>query len=53
MEQRLYSNYRRPDLGFADDDYIGCDTTISLGFCYNADNIDSGNSYSYGANRQL
>jgi hypothetical protein len=29
-----------PDLGFAVDDYIGCDTTLKLGFCYNADNYD-------------
>ncbi len=24
-----------PDLGFAGDDFVGCDTTLSLGFCYN------------------
>jgi len=29
-----------PDLGNADDDYIGCDTTLNLGFCYNGDNDD-------------
>jgi len=29
-----------PDLGDANDDYIGCDTTLNLGYCYNADNID-------------
>lgn len=28
------------DLGNYDDDYIGCDTTRNLGFCYNADNDD-------------
>jgi hypothetical protein len=28
------------DLGDAGDDYIGCDTTLKLGYCYNADNID-------------
>jgi hypothetical protein len=39
-----------PDLGFADDDYIGCDTLLQLGYCYNADNDDAGNSYSYGVN---
>lgn len=32
-----------PDLGDANDDYIGCDTVnkINLGFCYNGDNNDS------------
>jgi len=29
-----------PDLGDANDDYIGCDTTLNLGFCYNGDNED-------------
>jgi len=29
-----------PDLGQADDDYIGCDTLLKLGFCYNGDNND-------------
>jgi len=29
-----------PDLGDATDDYIGCDTSLKLGFCYNGDNND-------------
>ncbi len=29
-----------PDLGDANDDYIGCDTTLNLGYCYNGDNND-------------
>jgi hypothetical protein len=29
-----------PDLGGADDDLVGCDTTLSLGYCYNATNDD-------------
>jgi hypothetical protein len=24
-----------PDLGYAGDDFVGCDTTLSLGYCYN------------------
>lgn len=31
-----------PDLGNATDDYIGADSTRSLGFVYNADNNDTG-----------
>jgi len=29
-----------PDLGWANDDYIGCDTTTNLGYCYNGTNND-------------
>jgi photosystem II stability/assembly factor-like uncharacterized protein len=28
------------DLGWANDDYIGCDTSRKLGFCYNGTNFD-------------
>lgn len=40
-----------PDIGDATDDYIGCDTVLNLGYCYNSDNMD-GNGYppTYGAN---
>ncbi len=39
-----------PDLGDANDDYIGCDTTLNLGYCYNSDNNDgTGAPPSYGA----
>jgi hypothetical protein len=29
-----------PDLGYANDDYIGCDTSRKLGYCYNSNNND-------------
>ena len=29
-----------PDLGDPNDDYAGCDTSLKLSFCYNADNDD-------------
>ena len=29
-----------PDLGYPNDDYIGCDTVRKLGFCYNVNNND-------------
>lgn len=29
------------DLGFAFDDYVGCDTIRGLGYCYNGDNDDN------------
>jgi hypothetical protein len=30
-----------PDLGDASDDYVGCDTSLSLGYCWNATNNDA------------
>jgi hypothetical protein len=29
-----------PDLGDSGDDFVGCDTTLNMGFCYNATNVD-------------
>ena len=39
-----------PDLGWANDDYIGCDTSLNLGYCYNGDDDDdiSQSIYAYG-----
>jgi len=30
-----------PDIGSAGDDFVGCDTLLNLGFCYNADADDN------------
>jgi hypothetical protein len=30
-----------PDNGYANDDYVGCDTTLSLGYCWNSTNNDA------------
>jgi hypothetical protein len=39
------------DIGDANDDYIGCDTNLSLVYSYNGDNMDgNGVDNSYGAN---
>lgn len=45
-----------PDLGYAGDDYIGCDTSgtyvgngTGLGICYNADAFDEDQPLGYGA----
>lgn len=37
-----------PDLGYAGDDYVGCDTTRSLGIIYNGQANDAGGSPNYG-----
>jgi len=39
-----------PDLGYAGDDYVGCDVRRGLGYCYNGTPIDgTGQPYAYGA----
>ena len=38
-----------PDLGFYLDDYVGCDVSLGLGFCYNGDAEDEG-AAGYGFN---
>ncbi len=40
IEDMYLSYWSDPDLGKADDDYVGCDTLLNLGFCYNGDNND-------------
>ena len=36
-----------PDLGCSVDDFIGCDTTRSLGYCYNGEEVDCPSNYRY------
>ncbi len=40
IDSTFVSLWSDPDLGDAGDDLVGCDTTLSLGFCYNASNSD-------------
>jgi len=40
-DSTFFSIVGDPDLGDPLDDYIGCDTTKKLGYCYNADNNDA------------
>jgi len=46
LEKTFLGIFSDPDLGAAFDDYVGSDTTLGLGFAYNADNDDDEN---YGA----
>jgi Dockerin type I domain len=41
LEETYISLWNDPDLGDASDDLTGCDTTMSLGFCYNGNNEDN------------
>ena len=38
------------DLGFCNDDWVGCDTTLSLGMTFNGDAVDGPDIASYGEN---
>jgi len=40
LDSTYVSVWSDPDLGGFLDDLVGCDTTLSLGFCYNATNTD-------------
>lgn len=49
LTQTYFSQWADPDLGYADDDYVGCDVSRGLGYCYNGSNVDgSGQSWAYG-----
>ncbi len=41
MDSTFVSVWCDPDVGGASDDYVGCDTTLSVGFAYNATNSDN------------
>jgi len=41
IESTFVSLWADPDLGGASDDFVGCDTGLSLGYCYNATNNDN------------
>ena len=42
IEDMYLSYWTDDDLGDANDDYVGCDTLLNLGFTYNGDNNDVG-----------
>ncbi|MFT4604223.1 MAG: hypothetical protein ACI9W4_000952, partial [Rhodothermales bacterium] len=42
LEQAYMGLFSDPDLGNFQDDYVGSDTTLGLGYVYNADNDDEG-----------
>lgn len=41
LQNCYFSLWADPDLGGFTDDLVGCDTTLSIGFCYNGDNDDT------------
>lgn len=49
LTNTFFSQWVDPDLGYANDDYVGCDVARGLGYCYNGSNVDgSGQSWAYG-----
>jgi hypothetical protein len=40
LEDTYVAIWSDPDLGSASDDLVGCDTALSMGYCYNATNSD-------------
>lgn len=50
LNQTYIAQWADIDLGFYNDDYVGCDTLRGLGFAYNGDADDNANSGGYGLN---
>ncbi|HVN49450.1 MAG TPA: hypothetical protein VMU30_11610 [Bacteroidota bacterium] len=46
LDSMYVAQWVDPDLGYPSDDYVGCDTTLSLGYCYNGEATD-GNFATY------
>jgi hypothetical protein len=40
LDTTFFGVWVDPDLGSANDDYVGCDVGLGLGFCYNGDEVD-------------
>ncbi|MCK9290144.1 MAG: T9SS type A sorting domain-containing protein [Bacteroidales bacterium] len=50
LTNTFFSQWVDPDLGYAWDDFVGCDVQRGLGYCYNGKDFDgSGEPESYGA----
>lgn len=51
LTNTYFSPWTDVDLGYAKDDYVGCDVSRGLGYGYNGANVDgSGQTEAYGAN---
>ena len=47
LKDTYFSQWVDADLGYAHDDYVGCDVKRGLGYCYNGDESDGPGSGSY------
>ena len=48
LTETYFGSWVDPDLGFANDDFVGCDVQRGLGYCYNGDAFDEAGSSSLG-----
>ncbi len=49
LTQTYFAPWTDPDLGYASDDYVGCDVGRGLGYCYNGRDVDgNGEVNAYG-----
>jgi len=48
LGETFFSQYLDTDLGNSTDDYVGCDVSRGLGYCYNGDEVDETNAQSVG-----
>ena len=44
LTETFFSQWVDADIGFNGDDFVGCDASRGLGFCYNGDAVDDGGS---------
>ena len=49
LDTLYFTQWSDPDLGTYTDDYVGCDTTLSLGYVYNGNTFDDQFMSSYGS----
>ena len=49
LTQTYFCPWVDTDLGYAGDDYVGCDIDRGLGYCYNGKPVDEGGPEAYGA----
>jgi len=52
LNNTYFGQWVDPDIGNYEDDYVGCDVDLGLGYCYNGDDDDDGlqGSAGYGTN---
>ncbi|MCF8369864.1 MAG: T9SS type A sorting domain-containing protein [Bacteroidales bacterium] len=48
LTQTYFSPWVDTDLGYAYNDYVGCDVQRGLGYCYNGTDVDEGGPEAYG-----
>lgn len=49
LNETWFGQFVDPDLGSYNDDYVGCDVSRGIGYCYNGDEYDDGDK-GYGSN---